>query len=176
MSSSRDNRIDAGIRAYNPLAAVQYANTYWNRANPSYRHFEDDCTNFISQCLHAGGLPMAYSSSPSRGWWYRRGPKGHTWSYSWSVAHAFHRMLLSGGPTGRCRRLNSPYELQLGDVICYDFEGDGRWNHNTIVTAFDASGQPLVTAHTYNTNNRSWEYFDSAAYTPRIRYDFFHIS
>lgn len=119
---------------------------------------------------------MVFSSKSGREWWYRRGAKGHSWSYSWTVAHAFHHMLQAGGPTGRCRRLSSPAELRLGDVICYDFEGDGRWNHNTIVTGFDAAGQPLVTAHTYNCHNRRWEYYDSVAYTPRIRYDFFHIS
>lgn len=49
----------------------------------------------------------------------------------------------------------------IGDVICYDWEGDGRFNHNTIVTAYDADGQPLVNAHTQNSLHRRWEYRDS---------------
>lgn len=80
-----------------------------------------------------------------------------------------------GGSTGRCRMVGSAGELLLGDVICYDWEGDGRFNHNTIVTAYDADGQPLVNAHTQNSLHRRWEYRDSPAWTPQTRYVFFRI-
>lgn len=36
---------------YNRLEAVKYAERWWNSFNPEYRRFEDDCTNYISQCL-----------------------------------------------------------------------------------------------------------------------------
>ncbi|MFL6556136.1 MAG: amidase domain-containing protein, partial [Bacillus sp. (in: firmicutes)] len=36
---------------YNRLKAVQYAERWWNSYNPAYKKFENDCTNFISQCL-----------------------------------------------------------------------------------------------------------------------------
>lgn len=39
----------------------QYANLYWDRANPEYMHFDDDCTNYVSQCIFAGGAPMNYT-------------------------------------------------------------------------------------------------------------------
>jgi hypothetical protein len=39
---------------YDRLAAVRYAETYWNKRNPAYKNFEDNCTNFISQCIRAG--------------------------------------------------------------------------------------------------------------------------
>ncbi|WP_240511911.1 amidase domain-containing protein [Paludifilum halophilum] len=152
--------------------AVQYAETWWNGANPRYRKFEDDCTNFISQCLHAGGVPMEFSSRRDRGWWYRGSREN--WSYSWAVAHALKNYLDSGG-TPRAERVDSPEKLHLGDVICYDFEGDGRWQHNTIVTAKDPAGMPLVNAHTVNSRRRYWDYRDSHAWTPQIRYRFFHI-
>lgn len=64
----------------------------------------------------------------------------------------------------------------MGDVICYDFEGDGRWNHTTIVVAKDADGMPLVNANTYNSRMRYWAYEDSTAYTPNMKYTFFHIT
>ena len=44
---------------YNRQAAVQYANTWWNSNNPAYPVFDVDCTNYISQCLRAGGHPCA---------------------------------------------------------------------------------------------------------------------
>ena len=71
--------------------------------------------------------------------------------------------------------MKDPLYLMLGDIICYDFEGDGRFNHNTIVTGKDEYGNPLVNAHTTNSRMRYWNYEDSTAYTPNIQYKFFHI-
>jgi len=153
---------------YDRQKAVQYAETWWNSFNPKYRKFKDDCTNFISQCIYAGGFPMKYTGKRNSGWWYKNG----NWSYSWSVAHAFQLFLASSKYT---RTMDRPDQLTYGDIICYDFEGDGRFNHNTIVTGKDDNGQPLVNAHTTNSRQRYWAYEDSSAYTPNIRYRFFHI-
>lgn len=153
------------------LEAVRYADRWWNSYNPEYRHFENDCTNFISQCLRAGGSPMRGHPNRSRGWWY----SGSNWSYSWSVANAL-RWYLPGSHSGlRAKQLSSPDELIPGDVIAYDFEGDGAWEHNTIVTAKDRKGMPLVNAHTTNCRFHYWDYRDSVAWTPQIQYKFFRI-
>ncbi|KAB7704889.1 CHAP domain-containing protein [Bacillus aerolatus] len=156
---------------YDRLKAVQYAERWWNSNNPAYRNFDVNCTNYISQCLHAGGAPMTGYPDRSRGWWIR----GNNWSYSWSVAHAF-RWFLSSAQTGlRAEEVNEPENLQPGDVICYDFQGDGRFDHTTIVTAKDRRGMPLVNAHTTNSRMRYWSYEDSTAYTANIKYKFFQI-
>lgn len=156
---------------YNRLEAVRYAERWWNSFNPEYRRFEDDCTNYISQCLRAGGGPMWGEPVRERGWWYGK----DSWSFSWSVAHSF-RWYLSGSERGiRGVEVEEPEELNPGDVICYDFEGDGAWNHTTIVVAKDADNMPLVNAHTNNSRNRYWSYEDSAAWTPEIQYKFFRI-
>jgi len=156
---------------YDRLAAVQYAERWWNSYNPQYRKFEVDCTNYVSQCLRAGGAPMRGAPNRNQGWWY----SGSNWSYSWAVAHSL-RWYLAGSTQGLTgTEVDSPAELQPGDVICYDFEGDGRWNHNTIVVAKDAYGMPLVNAHTSNSRQRYWSYEDSTAYTPNIQYKFFRI-
>lgn len=156
---------------YNRLKAVQYAESWWNSYNPAYKKFENDCTNFISQCLRAGGAPMRGYPNRQTGWWLQR----QNWSYSWVVANSL-RLYLGNSKTGlRAREVSSPDQLILGDVICYDFEGDGRFNHNTIVTGKDANGMPLVNAHTYNSRKRYWAYEDSSAYTPNIKYKFFSI-
>ena len=44
-----------------------------------------------------------------------------------------------------------------------------------IVVAKDGHAMPLVNANTYNSRMRYWAYEDSTAYTPKIKYDFFHI-
>ncbi|WP_253264300.1 amidase domain-containing protein [Brevibacillus sp. MCWH] len=163
-----------GSKGYRADQAVAYAEQYWNSANPAFPHFTDDCTNFISQCLYAGGIPMLFSREKGRGWWMRPG-KSASWSYSWAVAHSLYLLLKSGGPPMRAVQKRSPEQLVPGDVICYDFDGDGRFQHTTIVVAKDANHMPLVNAHTTNSRMRYWNYRDSTAYTPNIRYAFFHI-
>jgi hypothetical protein len=157
---------------YNRLKAVQYAERWWNSYNPAFKKIEEnDCTNFISQCLNAGGAPMRGYPNRGHGWWIR----GNNWSWSWAIAHAL-RLYLGSSKTGlRAREVSRPDQLMLGDVICYDFEGDGRFNHNTIVTGYDYYGMPLVNAHTTNSRLRYWSYTDSTAYTPNIKYKFFTI-
>jgi hypothetical protein len=156
---------------YNRLKAVQYAERWWNSYNPAYKKFTNDCTNFISQCLHVGGAPMRGYPNRGNGWWLQ----SNNWSYSWAVANSLRLYLANSNSGLRTRQVSSPEQLLLGDVICYDFEGDGRFNHNTIVTGKDADGMPLVNAHTYNSRMRYWAYEDSSAYTPNIKYRFYSI-
>lgn len=162
-------------RPYNRSMAQRYADLWWNSYNPDYRHFSVDCTNYVSQCLHAGGAPMNHTGRRDRGWWYKGGSNQENWSYSWAVAHSL-RFYLSGSRTGlRAAEMESVQDLTIGDVICYDFDNDGRWQHNTIVTAFDAMGVPLVNAHTDNSRHRYWDYRDSYAHTESTKYTFLKI-
>lgn len=163
-------------RTYNRNKAKEYAERWWNDYNPRFRKFSVDCTNFVSQCLYAGGFPMQDSGSRNRGWWYRgSGGANDSWSFSWSVAHSLHWYLAGGDTPIPVWEVHRPEELAVGDVICYDWSGNGRWAHNTIVTGHDGTGAPLVNAHTVNSRNRPWNYRDSHAWTPRTRYKFFHI-
>ena len=75
----------------------------------------------------------------------------------------------------RATQVESAAELALGDVISYDWGGDGRFQHTTIVTAFDANGMPLVNANTVPSRHRYWDYKDSYAYSDRTQYRFFHL-
>lgn len=160
---------------YNRKKAVEYAERWWDEYNPKFHEFEVDCTNYISQCLWAGGAPMKHSSDRAKGWWYRfESPVN--WSFSWAVAHSLRWYLPTSQSGLRGREVTSADQLQLGDVICYDFNGDGRWQHNTIVVDKDAAGMPLVNAHTNNSRHRYWAYKDSYAWTEKIAYKFFRIA
>ncbi|MCP8615293.1 amidase domain-containing protein [Salirhabdus salicampi] len=156
---------------YDRRKAVQYAERWWNDFNPKYYQFEKDCTNYVSQCLHAGGAPMWGFPSRSKGWWIR----GDNWSYSWSVAHSFRWYLSSSDKGLMAQEVTDAKDLLPGDVICYDFEGDGNWNHTAIVVAKDGRGEPLVNAHSDNSRNRHWSYEDSYAWTTKTSYKFFKI-
>lgn len=165
----RDPEWHSGM--YDRIRAVRYADAWWDGTHPRYPRFSDDCTNFVSQCLYAGGLPMWGEPNRAVGWWFRFGAEP-LWSYSWSTAHALYLVLT--GPFGGHVVLD-PTELKIGDVIFYDWNGQGTFHHSTIVTDFDAVGEPLVNAHTIDSYHRPWIYTDSPAWTPQTRYAFVHL-
>ncbi|MGG1614855.1 amidase domain-containing protein [Paenibacillus sp. FSL K6-2441] len=163
--------------AYRREEAVIYADRWWDSFNPEFAAFEVDCTNYISQCLFAGGAPINYTGKRESGWWYKGYVGGRElWSYSWSVANALARYLGQSRTGLRAELLERPEQLQLGDVIAYDWDGNGTFQHNTIVTAFDAGGMPLVNAHTTPSKHRYWDYRDSYAWTEKTVYRFYHIA
>ncbi|MEN3004248.1 amidase domain-containing protein [Dehalobacterium formicoaceticum] len=162
-------------RGYNRQAAVAYAHRWWNSYNPDFRYFPVDCTNYVSQVLYAGGLPMQYTGKQDAGWWYAaNGAREDQWSFSWAVAHSLRWYLASqqGVLTAKVAAAN---ELRPGDIICYDWDGDGVWQHNTVVVGFNGDGRPLVNAHTNNSQNRLWDYRNSVAWTEKTSYLFWNI-
>lgn len=167
----------SGIRYRRDLAAA-YADRWWNAGNPAYELFEVNCTNYVSQCIFAGNATMDYTGRRGSGWWYKGRNKGQEWwSYSWAVSNSMTVFLSAARKSGlRAVTVQTAGELQLGDVITYDWNGDGRFQHSTIVTAFDSAGQPLVNANTVASRHRYWDYRDSYAWTPATKYRFFHIS
>ena len=170
---------------YDRIRAKAYADRWWNGRNPAYPSFNVDCTNFISQCLFAGGAPMNYTFNRARGWWFVGGGAGGSnngggvsaepWSYSWAVANSLYWYLRTAKSGLRGVMRGSARELQIGDVINYDWDGNGVFTHSTMVTAFSASGEPLVNAHTNSSFQRLWSYRDSPAWSEATRYAFFAI-
>ncbi|MCL1874503.1 MAG: amidase domain-containing protein [Clostridiales bacterium] len=154
--------------SFNNFAAVEYAMLWWNKRNPDFLSFEDNCTNFISQCLYAGGLPMKFAENPEHGWWMKR----DRWSYSWSVAHSL-RWYLPGIPF--LHQVATAWELAPGDLISYSWGGNNVWNHFTIVTGIDRNNEPLVNANTMDSRLRHWAYQDSPSFTRQTKYIFWHF-
>jgi hypothetical protein len=162
---------------YNRRQVQKYTDEWWNGENPQYLHFEVDCSNFVSQCLRAGGAPMSRAGRRDVGWWYvgRQGGR-ELWSYSWAVANSLCHYLSASRSGLRAEIVDDPLLLTIGDVICYDWNGTGKFQHSTIVAATAADGMPLVNAHTVESYHRYWDYRDSYAWTPQTRYRFFHIA
>lgn len=150
---------------YNRSSAVRYALTYALNPNPEYRFIPGrhdgggDCTNFISQCLRAGGAPFAYGASP---WWYNIGginPSDDRWSMSWSVAHSLYWTLKVRNKTRlpglKAIEINDLQLLEPGDLIQYE-DKNGSIYHSAMVTDFAISEGvrvPLITQHSYNGRN-----------------------
>lgn len=68
---------------YDNTAAVNYANRYTSNPlnmsndmsvwNEKYKKYENDCANFVSQCIYAGGIPKTASWYPESLIWIRTG-------------------------------------------------------------------------------------------------------
>jgi hypothetical protein len=159
---------------YDRVRAMRYAELWWDRYNPAFVRFADDCTSFISQCLLAGGMRMTGGQSRQSGWWYRYPSAGRPagWSFSWSVSNSLFLYLTQ---RAGAERVQTAQTLRVGDLIFYDWDGSGRFHHSTVVVDFDPRGDPLVNAHTDASYHRNYRYLDSRAWTPRTRYAYVHI-
>ena len=113
---------------YNRQAAVGYALNWALSFNPAFpeTHNGSDCTNFVSQCLLAGGWRMVrggtlFDVSDLRVWWHAEITPGEPplkdnerYSWSWSAANNLAKFLrLSGRGFPR----KSFEQLEPGDVI-----------------------------------------------------------
>ena len=131
------------IFEYDINSAVNYAQNWAYKRNPNYYNFDrlgGDCTNFISQCIHAGARVMNYDQD--NGWYYNslndRAP-------AWTGVGFLGYFLLNNKRIGPFARLTTLSSITLGDVI--QLYKKGQYYHSLIVTGFN-NQTPLVSAHT----------------------------
>lgn len=140
---------------YDRNAAVSYAHRWALSFNPAYDNFTDwggDCTNFASQVLHAGGIPMDHSG-PHQWYYYdlnRRTP-------SWTGVDELYTYLTNNSFGGGAARLVPLEQVQPGDIIQLDFD-PSTWdfNHSPVVVHVGEAGKPaqiFIAAHTINRDN-----------------------
>jgi hypothetical protein len=151
------------MAVYSRENAVNYALKYGTSPNPAYNYFNvygqdgGNCTNFVSQCLFNGGIPMDFKSKVP--WWYKRNgisdSTSDTWSISWSSAHSLYWCLLKRSELGlsglKGEKVTDMTMLDLGDIIFYE-NMSGRINHSAIITDF-YDNIPLISQHTYEAVN-----------------------
>ena len=139
---------------YNRQLAVRYALNWAFARNPIFYDFENiggDCTNFVSQCLYAGGGTMNFSAE--NGWYYidldDRAP-------AWTGTVFLNRFLLTNEGAGVYGRRVPLDRVVPGDIIQLKDE-DGRLYHSMIVTfvLYPVTEQNVfVSAHSYDARNR----------------------
>ena len=129
------HRQDSGT--YSPSAAYNYAAAWWNGYNPNYTSYSNDCQNFVSQVINAGGVGIVYASwRPGIGTWYNV-------SYFQSWAYT----------SGPFTWPNDVYNMVKGDVFEIAWYGGSTPTHTEFVDAV-SGGDPLMAAHT----NARWNY------------------
>lgn len=126
--------------------AVEYARKYAFSQNPRFGNFAGiggNCTNFVSQCIYAGGCEMNYT--PTFGWYFisldERSP-------SWTGVEYFYNFITSNAGVGPFGRVATADELEIGDVIQLAKNDEGYY-HTLLVVGFDGD-DPLVAAQTDN--------------------------
>lgn len=144
---------------YDRQKAVEYALRFGKQPNPNYHYFKlygnigGDCTNFVSQCLLAGGITQVFDGESP--WWYRDHNK---WSISWINAHSLYWCLKIrerqnlNGPRGV--EVPTVDELEIGDIIFYE-NIKGGIDHAAIITGY-RYGLPTITQHTPELVNISY--------------------
>lgn len=124
---------------YNPLKAIQYADQWWNKRNPKFQTYGfNDCANFVSQCLIAGGLNLHASCLADKCGSIAQCSSLDAFLTNTLKATVWKKSSTSLAPTG----------LLPGDVAIF-----GNWlgqHHATFVSAKQSNGQPLFNAHTYD--------------------------
>ena len=115
---------------YDRELAYLYAKRWANSFNPNYYNFSSiggDCTNFVSQCIHAGGIIMNFDRY---GWYYlslnNRAP-------AWSGVNEFWNFGTLNNGVGLKLTECELNDLEVGDIIQL-FNGE-RYYHNLFVTS-----------------------------------------
>ncbi len=138
--------------AYSSASSTRYALDYALNPNPNYADFTNlggDCTNFISQCLYAGGKSMHYGTAYSGSCWYYTTSTNR--SSTWTGASQFRNYVTSGNSQLNMSTSNWNNVVN-GDII--QLMSSGSAYHSLIITgvAYSSYGRSdiLVCAHTTN--------------------------
>lgn len=152
---------------YNRLAAVEYALKYGLNHNPEYPYYPgNDCTNFVSQCLQAGGFENYYHRTHP---WFCVGNKT---SICWAVAASLYWFIRvctqekNGGIQAETKIIQGDAQfsreiaesLKIGDIIQY-INQQNRIQHSVVITGFfykEGLKQPKVSQHTYEAVDIPW--------------------
>lgn len=147
--------------AYNGKDAAAYAQKYAKEYNGSYKSFNADCTNFVSQCAKAGGIKMKAPDSLTYNnkvyntktyWFMKKNKEGKwRWSSTWSLVstksgsdkYGFYNYMKEkkGAPVstyevGTTAKLNKFIKAcSVGDVIQVRQPNQATKHHSVIVTS-----------------------------------------
>lgn len=167
--------------AYSGSAAANYADEWAKSYNSAYPAFSDDCTNFVSQSLYAGGMPQVVYYDQKTGlpantsddyyWFIWDLTSSGTWVYAFSWTSApysrDHWIHYSGQATqiGTAPGTStaSTDGLAVGDVLYYDWGTGEGISHAAIQVGYgtDTNVTPNLTGdvvdeHTTNRYHAFW--------------------
>lgn len=153
------------INNYSVQDAIDYANRYYENYNPAYpdwNAYGGDCANFISQCLHAGGVQMkgrpgTATQATNLSNWFSAGNQRNVRNVSstWRGADAFRHYWMKHANYYKVFSAvgTEAYKFgHKGDFISLLARG-GNAYHTLLIIDYDTSETDFIVAtHTYDTN------------------------
>ncbi|MEW9032606.1 MAG: amidase domain-containing protein [Planifilum fimeticola] len=144
---------------YNRAKAVEYAYKWWNKRNNEEYGFYSrerggcydcwyDCTNFVSQVIKNGGIKERVGKYNLYDYWFYNDDRP---ALTWSLAHSFYLHMKN---VRHAQNATWPSDLQVGDIISVDFEGDGQINHSVVITKIQ-NGQIFATYHSSDNKDKN---------------------
>ena len=135
--------IPLGGQAYNRQFAVNHAWSHVWTPSDYFREYPNDCTNFVSQCMFAGGWQQVgvwWQYQDPNKWFFMPKRSLTPYSYTWTSARHFESFITRSGRGGL---VNDWRQLRPGDVIVADWgpgavapgSTDGTGDHVMIVVA-----------------------------------------
>lgn len=121
---------------YDYVSAVNYARKYAIVSNPAFINYDNkggDCTNFVSQCLHAGGMPYNSTWKPYTNAWLR-------------VNELYYYLIRRG----LSKDDTSSGVYDIGSVIQFYTNKKNYFSHSGIITSSLSNGDYLYCCHSYN--------------------------
>lgn len=134
------NRITHPVTAatYNRANAVSYADQWAKARNSTYPNFDpNDCTNFASQVMSAGGLPMISLQSEARDWFINTS-SSNVRSKSWAAADWLNTHF-SQWQGGRYQTTNAASNLQGGDIMILQWSNSPVPSHARVMMGYGPS-------------------------------------
>ncbi len=153
------NTVSLSSYQYDPEDAAYYARKYAESPNPAYHYYSgDDCTNFVSRCVHAGGIPT------NPGVWM-------SGQYDWNTVIGFYNYMTNYGYATGANWTNG---ARLGDVVQWYNPAREEWSHSLILTG-STDDDWLYCSHS---NNRKdyllYATFESSTFTDMRTIEFWH--
>lgn len=140
--------LGAAAKGYNASLAVAYADQYalsYNSAYSNYNSIGGDCANFVSQCLHAGGLSM------TDGWfWKSYDNRSSSWTYCPS------QVKWMSENVGKMIENPTNEQVTAGNPVYYYSKSSDRYSHAAICVGVNSGGVPVVDAHNNDRYRVPW--------------------
>ena len=145
-------------KPYERERALEYSRRWALSRNPLFYDFTGgggNCTNFVSQCILAGGLIM--NPTPTFGWYYSsvddRSP-------SWTGVREFYEFICGLGDFPPINERQGPNAvevareaIEIGDVVQLA-DTQGVFYHSLLVSGFGEDGDILVSAQSNDALDR----------------------
>lgn len=157
--SLQEQQYAAYPAGYDPAKAAAYADRYVRKGisgaiDESAYNLKDyismngiggDCTNFVSQCIHAGGMQMD-------GVWFYKSPD--YFSGEWSTARRNYPYM-----SGRGKKIDNPSakDIFLGCPVYY--QSGQNISHTTICVGKNSAGVPIINSHNKDYYHVRWNYW-----------------